>query len=220
MDGAHIRFTCWWGPFACKKEEKNEFHVKFVFFFFFFSSALSWIGLAIGLIGAHCFTKVNVPLFVIQFGSALWGSFSIFFSPDPCAAGPVYNNITHAACGEYFCPNGTETFFCGEYHGWSLQNLANNAWFGFSETNCNGVMCDWIVVYALVFTAVTGIFEGANLSGDLKDPNRHIWRGTLIAIYGAFLTYISEEESFLLLCSFRSFGSFFFSCCVCFCWRI
>ena len=108
------------------------------------------------------FLQVNVPLFVVQFGSALWGSFSIFFSPDPCPGGnrTIVNNVTGALCGEFFCPNGTETFLCGEYHGWSLENLVNNAWFGFTTVNCSGEMCSWIVVYALVFTAVTGIFEG------------------------------------------------------------
>lgn len=51
-------------------------------------------------------------------------------------------------------------------------------------------------MYGIVFTAVTGIFEGANLSGDLRDPNRHIWRGTLIAIYGAYFTYVLSIVAF------------------------
>jgi potassium/chloride transporter 9 len=57
-------------------------------------------------------------------------------------------------------------------------------------------MCDWLVVYGVVFTAVTGIFEGANLSGDLKHPNRHIWKGTIIAIYVALITYFFAIMTF------------------------
>ncbi len=155
-----------------------------------------WIGMAIGLIGAHCFTKVNVPLFAIQFGSILWGCFSIFFSPDPCLNHPSFNNVTGHLCGEMWCWNGTDSVFCGAYHGWSAKNFVDNAWFGFTSINCNAPVCDWLVVYALIFTAVTGIFEGANLSGDLRDPNRHIWKGTLIAIYGALLTYLISIVAF------------------------
>ncbi len=51
------------------------------------ASVCLWTAICVGLIGAHCFTKVNVPLFVIQFGSILYGCLSIFFSPDPCIAG-------------------------------------------------------------------------------------------------------------------------------------
>lgn len=43
---------------------------------------------------------------------------------------------------------------------------------------------------------MTGIFEGANLSGDLKDPNKTIWKGTLIAIWGAFFTYFLSIIAF------------------------
>lgn len=159
-------------------------------------SVCLWIGIVIAVIGAHCFTKVNVPLFAIQFGSILWGVMSIFFSPDPCIAGPPFNNVTGFPCGTLLCTNGTSNTPCGSYHGWSMENFANNAWFGFTDVNCNGVECSWLGVYAVVFTAVTGIFEGANLSGDLRDPNRHIWRGTLIAIWGAFFTYFLSMFSF------------------------
>lgn len=90
----------------------------------------------------------------------------------------------------------TGTYACGSYNGWSGQNFLDNAWVGFTDVNCNGGTCSLLIVYSIVFTAVTGIFEGANLSGDLRDPNRHIWRGTLIAIYGAFFTYFFSIIAF------------------------
>lgn len=70
------------------------------------ASVCLWTAIAVGLIGAHCFTKVNVPLFVIQFGSILYGCLSIFFSPDPCIAGttPAPGYSCGAAVLFVFCP--------------------------------------------------------------------------------------------------------------------
>lgn len=147
-----------------------------------------WTCILIGLIGAHCFTKVNVPLFIVQFGCIAWGFVSILATPDPCKSG-----LTPApgfACGDLLCTNSSATYVCGQFHGWKWDNFVNNAWASFTSVNCDHLQCSWLVVYSVVFTAVTGIFEGANLSGDLRDPNRHIWRGTLIAIWGAYLTYM------------------------------
>ena len=186
-------------------------------------SASLWIGLIISFIGANCFTKVNVPLFILQFFAIFWGFFSMYFSPDPCAppAAPI-NNITGHPCGSFWCDNGTDTVFCGQYRGWSASNLADNSWFGFSSINCNGNLCSWVIVYGVVFTAMTGIFEGANLSGDCKYSFIH---SISIRVLDSHLLIICsrisgpshlERDS---NCSFRSLISLHFRCCD-FCWWI
>jgi len=38
--------------------------------------------------------------------------------------------------------------------------------------------------------APKGIMEGANLSGDLRNPNRDIGRGTISAVFAAITTYM------------------------------
>ncbi|XP_023294642.2 bumetanide-sensitive sodium-(potassium)-chloride cotransporter isoform X1 [Lucilia cuprina] len=53
-----------------------------------------------------------------------------------------------------------------------------------------GVRHDFFSVFAIFFPAATGILAGANISGDLKDPQKSIPKGTLLAILITTITYL------------------------------
>ncbi|MCA9798710.1 MAG: amino acid permease [Cyanobacteria bacterium HKST-UBA04] len=49
----------------------------------------------------------------------------------------------------------------------------------------------WLI-FAIYFPAVTGINAGLNMSGDLKDPNRSLPKGTLLAVLVGFIIYLLQ----------------------------
>ncbi|KYQ51345.1 Bumetanide-sensitive sodium-(potassium)-chloride cotransporter [Trachymyrmex zeteki] len=53
-----------------------------------------------------------------------------------------------------------------------------------------GVEHNFFSVLAIFFPAATGILAGANISGDLKDPQTAIPKGTLLAIFLTSLSYL------------------------------
>jgi hypothetical protein len=104
----------------------------------------------------------------------------------PMARPVEYENVTHighyypfaweASCGDN-CTYGIKTNL------WPAEDRPPSA-------QCNGAICDLQGVFAIIFPAVCGMMEGANLSGDLKDPAFSIPYGTLAAVSSAFFFYV------------------------------
>ena len=124
--------------------------------------------LGVSLIGAQFFTKINTLLFALQFGSIFVAAGSIFFGTPSNSDG-----------------------------GFQTSSLHENWKPGYSNVEACDGKCNFQKVFAIIFPAVTGVMEGANLSGDLKNPGRDIGRGTLIAVVLSFLVYMMLMVAFM-----------------------
>jgi len=122
--------------------------------------------LLISLAGARYFTKINVLLFLVQFSAIIMALLAMFIRQDVKLAS-------------------------GTFSAWSFDNLHSHwaASFTNNKELCSG-KCDFVIVFGVLFPAVTGIMEGANLSGDLKDPDYSIPRGTLGAVFTSIFFYM------------------------------
>lgn len=95
--------------------------------------------------------------------------------------------------------NSNETF---SYTGLSAKTFRDNLYAGYErdystcdgenlkEASCN--VLNFAAVFAILFSSVTGIMNGANMSGELKDPSSSIPKGTLSAVAFTFSTYFIQ----------------------------
>lgn len=120
--------------------------------------------LLLAIVGMEWVTRVQVLLL----GLLVVAQFNFLVG---CAIGP--QNTAEIARG---------------FSGISIELLTKNLWSDYQSYQ--GVSYDFFKVFAVFFPAVTGIVAGANLSGDLKDPASAIPKGTLLAIFTTFLTYV------------------------------
>ncbi|XP_076307134.1 solute carrier family 12 member 8 [Tachypleus tridentatus] len=68
--------------------------------------------------------------------------------------------------------------------GYTLVNVRNNSRPSYSEDQ------NWFTLFGVFFPAMTGIFAGINMSGDLHNPSKDIPAGTLASIGTSLLLYL------------------------------
>ena len=76
------------------------------------------------------------------------------------------------------------------FTGWNVDTFWGNFDPNYNTGEDGRTAQDFISVFGVYFTAVTGIVAGANLSGDLKDPSSAIPKGTLLAIGLTYFSYM------------------------------
>eukprot|EP00931_Biecheleriopsis_adriatica_P101101 TRINITY_DN76312_c0_g1_i1.p1 TRINITY_DN76312_c0_g1~~TRINITY_DN76312_c0_g1_i1.p1 ORF type:complete len:874 (-),score=174.89 TRINITY_DN76312_c0_g1_i1:81-2648(-) len=141
----------------------------------------------VGYKGAGAFAKINGLIFVGLVIALLASIGSLFFSTREIELDPVVNaGQNHSG---HFSPWNFETLKDNMYpEPVASDECAQAAMFGSSAKT--GTICNLQLVFSVVFPAVVGMMEGANLSGDLKDPGRSIPLGTLAAVSTAFFCYV------------------------------
>lgn len=88
-----------------------------------------------------------------------------------------------------FLPSFNDPVSGIEFTGVSLTTLRSNLWphFAGDEFNGAGTFRD---LFGILFPATSGIFAGASMSGDLRNPSKDIPRGTLWAMLSTLISYV------------------------------
>ncbi|KAG8291258.1 hypothetical protein J6590_064571 [Homalodisca vitripennis] len=148
---------------------------------FFYCSMLNVLNLIVCLIGASMFAKTSVVILgtvCVSLGSTII-SFIIqtpMEVPIPEGNELVQNSTYHVN---------------GSFTGLLATTLQDNLYpdYGRDYTS-NGSPVFFSTVFGVLFSGVTGIMAGANMSGELKDPAKNIPRGTLSAVGFTMVCYM------------------------------
>ncbi|KAK9505345.1 hypothetical protein O3M35_009426 [Rhynocoris fuscipes] len=160
---------------------------------FTYCSILNLVNLLVCLVGAGMFAKISVMIFIIVCISLASVVIS-FFVVDPMQVPiPEANQLVQ---NDTYLVNGT-------YTGLSWETFRDNLYQGYTRdyTSKNYPMTDFATVFGVLFSGVTGIMAGANMSGELKDPGKSIPWGTMSAVLFTLISYLTVAVLSAATCS-------------------
>lgn len=157
---------------------------------FLYRSSLNALGLCVSLAGAALFARTSLAIWVTMV-VCLASAFISFFVTSPALIDKPESN--HLVVNE--------TSFW--YTGLSSATLRDNLYprYGRDYTTPQGQDVDFASVFGVLFTGVTGVMAGANMSGELKSPSRSIPMGTLAALCFTALAYAALSVLTAATCS-------------------
>jgi solute carrier family 12 (potassium/chloride transporters), member 9 len=137
--------------------------------------------LIVVLIGAQMFAKTSASILAIVFICLLSTYASFIVKGDMQVKIPPENELLNRTIYPHL-----------NYTGLSKQTLIDNLYpnYGYDYTS-GGNAVNFAIVFGVLFSGVTGIMAGANMSGELKNPSKSIPTGTLSAVAFTFCCYLA-----------------------------
>ncbi|KAJ2941071.1 hypothetical protein O0L34_g13200 [Tuta absoluta] len=156
---------------------------------FLYRSVLNALGLAVSLAGAKLFARTSLAIWLTMTVCLASAFISFFVTKPQEIEKPDTNTLTNV------------TSF--NYTGLSSATLHDNLYplYGQDYTTADGQMVDFASVFGVLFTGVTGVMAGANMSGELLSPSRSIPRGTLAALLFTLVSYCALSVLTAATCS-------------------
>ena len=175
---------------------------------FGYASAFNIINLIVCVTGAKSFGGATVFIFLAVCIAGLLTEIS-FLVPSYMTKEFVFNSSAYCEFSNdtmsLNCTrtvNGTFTGLGDSSPEIVLANLKENLEpsYDFDCSDANAEV-NFFVVFGVLFSGVTGIMSGANMSGDLVNAGKDIPRGTLSACLFTFLMFISEALLTAMTCN-------------------
>ncbi|QQP51146.1 solute carrier family 12 member 9 [Caligus rogercresseyi] len=158
---------------------------------FLYNSSINLLSLLICLVGTRFFGKTSVLIFFMVMCCILITSVSFFLNitetedfvfnaTDPLKCVQPPKNSTNQSPN---CTLSTQGSFTG-IGAWNetliIQNFYDNLYPKY-EYDCSesDKSLNFFVIFGVLFSGVTGIMSGANMSGELRSPSKSIPRGTI-----------------------------------------
>ncbi|OWF41053.1 Solute carrier family 12 member 9 [Mizuhopecten yessoensis] len=153
---------------------------------YLYATIILFLCLIVCIIGGSMFAKTSAFIFLLVILCTLSVFISIFAKTSPFEVIiPKTNRLVMNSTD----PNSTVT---GMYTGLSSNTFHKNLLSNYTKDYNTRKKMDFASVFAILFSSVTGILNGANMSGELKKPGRSIPRGTICAVMFTFIIYFID----------------------------
>lgn len=148
---------------------------------FLYRSLLNMVGLGISLAGASLFARTSLAIWATVV-ICLASTFISFFITGPKSI-PIPDT-------NHLVQNSTTGPVFANYTALSRATLTENLYAEYDRDYTTTDLVDLATVFGVLFTGVTGVMAGANMSGELKNPGRSIPVGTLAALLFTAVSYV------------------------------
>ncbi|KAK7490911.1 hypothetical protein BaRGS_00017783 [Batillaria attramentaria] len=139
--------------------------------------------LLICIIGGAMFARTSALILLIVVVCTLSVFISVFVENDLIQIEiPSTNTLVYT--------NSSDNATYGNYTGLRAATFRGNLFEDYTRDYTSNETLNFATVFAILFSSVTGILNGANMSGELKDPSKSIPKGTLSAVCFTFFTYV------------------------------
>ncbi|XP_041377713.1 solute carrier family 12 member 9-like isoform X2 [Gigantopelta aegis] len=151
---------------------------------YLYSSIVLFICLVVCIIGGAMFARTSafiLLIVIICLLSLIISMFAMNHEIDvkiPFTNKEVWTNKTEDSAN-----------FTGKYTALRAKTFSQNLYDNYTVDYITGDTMNFATVFAILFSSVTGILNGANMSGELKDPSKSIPKGTLSAVAFTFGSY-------------------------------
>ncbi|KAJ6647864.1 Solute carrier family 12 member 9 [Pseudolycoriella hygida] len=148
---------------------------------FLLCTLVNTLMLVVCLVGASMFAKVVAGIWVVVVACLCSTYLSFLVQTAITVAIPAENQLVQ---------NKTHPMLVN-YTGLSIEVFKSNLFENYTQDyNSGGKEVNFAIVFGVLFSGVTGIMAGANMSGELKNPSRSIPIGTLSAVAFTFICYL------------------------------
>ncbi|XP_061163585.1 solute carrier family 12 member 9-like isoform X2 [Saccostrea echinata] len=164
---------------------------------YLYCTIVLFVCLGICIVGGAMFAKTSLLIFLIVVICLLSVIVSVFAknSTTPIEYAQQAKHTHERKNVSQFCYEVNASGFVQDsanYTGLRAATFHDNAYSHYEKDYTSKDMMTFASVFAILFSSVTGILNGANMSGELKDPSKAIPKGTLYAVMFTFATYFIE----------------------------
>ncbi|VDK82447.1 unnamed protein product [Onchocerca ochengi] len=173
---------------------------------FLFCVLVSFIQLLLCLLGAKLFAKTAFITFSIISICYVTFLLSVLIIAPFDVPIPKTNEIAYMVPSNFSDPSSEKIpdfnqTLKASYTGFRFATLSKNMLTNYTFDYTTSKPTDFAVMFAIIFSGITGLMAGANMSGELACPSVSIPRGTIQAVFVTLIVYITTAFFTAATCS-------------------